>query len=522
MTIKLQSSLLALTAVLLLQGCNDSGGSTTTETDDVDDTAHNDTPPDNDDSNNGESETDSETEDSEPTQSILFVANVPGYGSEFWISVDSTEDYLYPIDLFSGNGGGVTTSVQPVELAPNIYLFSGRESNDIGTELYRTDGTVAGTYLVKDIYTDNNSSPNNLTQLAENTVVFTARNTGGDTERSLWVTDGTEAGTQVLREDIDAKFLTPLGNGKAVFSGLFEPDPDKPGFLFHGLMVTDGTDSGTEVIYSSRTSPQELYSLNDGRAIFYFQDAENNNWGPWITDGTTEGTYKIKNIREDYNREALQPQFTKISETTILFSAQTPDEGIELWKTDGTEDGTVLVKDINPGEDSSGPFRITAIGNGKAIFRADDGVHGQEPWITDGTNEGTFLLKDIREGSSGSSLERLTVAENLVYFVANDNIHGRELWVTDGTTENTRLVKDLAPGTDGSGSTRNSGPVPHFVLPDGRLLFSGNDRSGSGYALWVTDGTDTGTALFYILENEGTGGSVSFPGNIFLPITVER
>lgn len=523
MTLKLKSTLFVLTTVLALQGCNDSASSSSNDTEDTDDNTQAETvPPGNEDSENDDSGSDTNVDDTELAQGILFVANVPGYGSEFWVSVDSTANELYPIDLFAGNRGGVSTATQPVELAPNVYLFAGSEDDDTGTELFRTDGTLSGTYLVKNIYNSNGSSPNNLTQLDDGKVVFTARSTGGDSKRSLWVTDGTDQGTNVLAEDIDPKFLTPLGNGKAVFSGLFIPDTET-GFEFQGLMVTDGSVAGTQVIYSERLSPQGLTSLNDGRAIFYFQDAENGKWGPWITDGTSEGTYKVKTIRDDYNREGVDAQFTKISDELILFRAQTPNEGIELWATNGTEAGTYLVKDINPGENSSSPFRITAIGDGKAIFRADDGVNGQEPWVTDGSAEGTFLLKDIRSGTFNNSDPQWFVAvEDRVYFVANDSTHGRELWVTDGTTDNTRLVKDLNPGTGGSGSTTNSGPVPHFVLPDGRLLFSGNDRSGIGFALWVTDGTNEGTELFYNLEAESAAtGSVSFPGNIFLPISIE-
>ncbi|WLD58908.1 hypothetical protein NFC81_03740 [Salinispirillum sp. LH 10-3-1] len=498
MTFKLKSTLFIISAALILQGCNDSGNSASNAPDE---------------------------NESAPSQGILFVANVPGYGSEFWVSVDSTANHLYPIDLFAGNGSGVSTNVRPVALTSDVYLFTGKENNDFGEELYRTDGTLAGTRMVKNIYASGNGSvPNDLTQLEEGKVVFTARSTGGDTKRSLWVTDGTESGTIPLLEDSDPKFLTPLGNGKAVFNGLFIPDPET-GFPAQGLMVTDGTVAGTKVIYSDRTSPQGLTSLNDGRAVFYFQDAKNGEWGPWITDGTSEGTYRVKAIRDDYNREGVNAQFTKISDDLILFRAQTPDEGNELWATDGTETGTYMVKDIRPGNESSSPFRITAIGDGNAIFWANDGTHGQEPWVSDGTADGTVLLKDIRSGASSSSSgnqQMFFALEDHVYFAADDGNSGRELWVTDGTTMNTQLVKDLNPGPGDGGRLNNHAPVPRFALPDGRLLFSGNDRTGIGYALWVTDGTDEGTELFYNLEAQSTAsGSVSFPGNIFLPITIE-
>lgn len=512
-----KSVMMALLIGLLLQGCNSSNESAADDSsNEVGDNAQDETSTPED---SESTEDDSIVEEDSAVPGVLFGANVPGYGSELWLATGVSGDEFTPIDLFPGASGGLTASVRPVELEPNVYLFSGRQDNTTNTELFRTDGTLAGTQLVRDLYPGNSSTPDELTPLEEGKVVFVARSSGGETEDGLWVTDGTEAETVLLKDDFAPKFITPLGNGKAVFSGLFEPDPDKPGFLEQGLMVTDGTVAGTKVVVNSPYAPQSLYSLNDGRALFYFQDADD--WGPWITDGTAAGTFKLKTIRENYDGSGANPQFTKISDTLIIFSALTPEEGSELWRTDGSdnEQETTLVKDIRPGTSSSGPFNITAIGNGKAIFRANDGEHGIEPWITDGTEAGTALLKDIRSTGTltNSSPEQFLAAEDLVYFVANDGIHGKEVWVSDGTTAGTNLVKDLNPGDGGSGATTSRGPRLHYILPDGRLLFSGNDRSGIGMALWVTDGTDEGTELFH---NFSVESSVTFPGNVFLPIEI--
>src|SRR5262245_19086987 len=79
-----------------------------------------------------------------------------------------------------------------------------------GSELWKTDGTVAGTVMVKDIfpgnfvsrysYFPNSSDPGYLTNV-NGTLFFTARD--GPNGRELWKTDGTADGT-VLVKDINA------------------------------------------------------------------------------------------------------------------------------------------------------------------------------------------------------------------------------------------------------------------------------------------------------------------------------
>jgi len=62
---------------------------------------------------------------------------------------------------------------------------------------------------------------------------------------------------------------------------------------------------------------------------------------------------------------------------TLYFRAQ-DQNGSELWKTDGTENGTIRLKDIYPGSSSSSPQNLTVLGN-TLYFRAQD-IEGEELW----------------------------------------------------------------------------------------------------------------------------------------------
>ena len=68
-----------------------------------------------------------------------------------------------------------------------------------GEELWRTDGTPAGTFLVKDIFPGPSfSSPRELTNV--NGTLFFVANEGGATRRELWKSDGSELGTVLVKD----------------------------------------------------------------------------------------------------------------------------------------------------------------------------------------------------------------------------------------------------------------------------------------------------------------------------------
>ena len=103
------------------------------------------------------------------------------------------------------------------------------------------------------------------------------------------------------------------------------------------------------------------------------------------------------------------------------------------------------------------------------------------------------VLKDIIAGNTGSLVsagngDNFAVEYNgLVYFTANDGTHGFELWRTDGTLANTERFMDLRTGF------ASSVPSSYFVA-NGKLFFNATTSNGSR-ALYVTDGTPTGTTL---------------------------
>ncbi|MDX2308598.1 MAG: hypothetical protein NW216_10190 [Hyphomicrobium sp.] len=410
-----------------------------------------------------------------------------------------------------------------------------------GSELWISDGTSAGTTLVKDIRPDGSSNPSNFTAVGNRAFFQATDNVNGLT---LWVTDGTAAGTQSVAPATTSGILSELTafGGRLVYVRLGEvwitdgttAGTQKLGTFSQGtvadltvldgkiyfsaydgttqgLWSTDGTAAGTTLIAGFRSRPSDITAF-DGRLFFGANDDPAINHELWVSNGTPAGTALFKDLSpsnsgspHDFVVAGNRMYFL----ATIANPSPTPT-GAELWVSDGTTGGTQLVKDIVPGLTSSNIVELTAFGN-KVVFRVNDGVHGQEIWISDGTAGGTFQLRDILPGSSGSVPSGFTVLGDKVFFRANDGEHnylGSALWVTDGTAAGTTLLKgEIGPQILPAGEVEKLG-----VVLGNKLYFAAfrGDTSATftGVELWSTDGTTQGTTL---VKDIASGSPFSLP-----------
>jgi ELWxxDGT repeat protein len=193
----------------------------------------------------------------------------------------------------------------------------------------------------------------------------------------------------------------------------------------------------------------------------------------------------------------------------LFFSACDAVNGRELWCTDGTTAGTYMVKDINPGTANSiaAYFEYTAYGlNGILYFKADDGLTGAELWRSDGTAAGTYLLKDLTPGMTGGAFGEFASVNNTLYFTGGI---GTQLWRSDGTAAGTYVVESF-------------NVISNLYGWNGNLYFAG-DQSNSGEELWKSNGTAAGTNLLKDLNGtfgaslpinfHGTPGALYFMAN---------
>lgn len=384
--------------------------------------------------------------------------------------------------------GGWSACSPPVVLMDRAYFCS----PGVGSArvLRSGDGTSAGTRTVFPPASSQESfSLDALTRVGESLFFIGADSAHG---AELWHSDGTTAGTNLVK-DINPGAANSLEFGS--ISGFVIVDLNGVAFFaaddgVHGkeLWRSDGTTNGTFMVKNvapdgtSRIGAQARMSVALNRVWFSGDDGVNGT-EPWTSDGTDNGTVLLKDINPGGN-DSVPNGVTALNATQVVFSAFDGTNGGELWRSDGTTGGTVMVKDINPGAAMSiNGFgtKFAKLADGLVVFFADDGTHGNELWRTDGTAPNTALVKDINPGAEGSLPRAVAIGGGRAVMVATDAAHGNEAWGTDGTANGTVLLADTNPGT--------AGGVPLVEVASGVGYFPG----GADSSVWSTDGTVAGT-----------------------------
>lgn len=389
--------------------------------------------------------------------------------------------------------GGLSSNPRRLILSGNNLYFVG-DTENFGTELWKSYGLEENTVMVKDISTGPKDSNINFMTDVNGKLYFVVDSS------QLWVTDGTEGGTFLIKDN-----FIGLGDLVNMDGTLHFTAYD----LVNGreLWKSDGTNAGT-VLVKDRVEGYMVYHISNlvpmNGTIYYIVYDNINEKTLWRSDGTNEGTSTVSSVVNQDSKHIIDGSLTVVGDT-LYFTLYCFESGIELWKTDGTKDGTVIVKDIVPSipnqrPGSSYPQNLTNI-NGTLYFTADDNIHGRELWKTDGTEDGTVMVKDILEALPSSTPQNLIDINGMLYFTADNGIHGRELWKSDGTNKGTFMVKDLTTGTSGS-------ILGGMTSVNNKLFFTFDDGL-HGKELWQSDGSESGTMIVKDIRAGIEGSNVS-------------
>ncbi|TWT37656.1 Peptidyl-prolyl cis-trans isomerase A precursor [Posidoniimonas corsicana] len=287
---------------------------------------------------------------------LFFAASDAAAGRELWKSDGTATGTVMIKDLFEGTYpyylndedqtyvGRYANNSNPglfTELNGELYFVAGND--EVGAELWKSDGTEAGTVVVKDIRPGEAGAFVNLdTMVSTGGLLFFTANDGVNGSE-LWKSDGTAEGTVLVKD------VRPGAAGQ------------------HG--------SGQLQNYTSLTAV-------DGKVYFAGNDGVNGR-ELWVSDGTEAGTRMVADISPgddaDGNVNNSYPAYMQSVDGVLYFSAFSVASGRELWKTDGTTEGTVLVEDRIHGEKGSYPNELADI-NGTLFYSSEEN-NARELWM---------------------------------------------------------------------------------------------------------------------------------------------
>ena len=277
---------------------------------------------------------------------LYFRADNGTNGIELWKSDASPAGTVMIRDINPGIGSSSPGNF--TSLGSSI-LFAAADGS-LGRELWKTDGTSDGTVLVRDINSGAaDSSPDNSPgasfAVLNGNVYFQANTAAAGDE--LWKSDGTFAGTQLI---LDLNAGISHGNYRQIFTH------SATRILFQGRDTTngrevfksDGTVGNISLVQdlnagTSFASPQDFFSIN-GNTVFRADNGTSDRlWK--ITSGSATSITQVENVIPSY--------FTALG-TNLIFAGDDGVNGQELWISDSGLDsaGTSMLKNIAAGANS--------------------------------------------------------------------------------------------------------------------------------------------------------------------------
>lgn len=317
-----------------------------------------------------------------------------------------------------------------------ITIYRGESST---SELWCSNGTPAGTVFIRHVNQGTRFLESYLGNVSGH-FLFAVRDPQ-PSNYTIYKTDGTLEGTSLVKATGGG--VKPVRG--VVFNGsaYFQAYTSTAGYE---LWRSDGTPGGTDLMLDLNPTPQTSSPANGnpsnfllGDSYFYFTGYSPTGFGIWRSDGTVDGTTMIIPIS--------QGQVTAFANKgdSLFYVLRTTGAGSSttFYRANGVSGAATAARDIGPSADVDDR---SALARGMHFVTIRQSATGWELWQSDGTLAGTHMVRDMNPGPGDSGIRWIRTAGNRVVFARNDGISGEDLWITDGTEQGTMLAVDVAPG----------------------------------------------------------------------------
>ncbi len=338
----------------------------------------------------------------------LFLANDGVNSGGFWSSDGTAAGTIRLLD------GVALPFFQPIGADHFAYFVLGE---GLGQALWRTDGTVSGTFQI--------SPPGVTFPRGLNLVPIGDRaffiGTDADHGEELWVTDGTLASTHLVADTLSGPSSSGVSDLQPAFGGtlVFRGYNGTSTFYF----VTDGTEAGTRRFEDAYPFIGEFGGVFAGGKSYFRRGETAEELELWVSDGTAAGTLRLFD-------SSFYVDDVVAGGNRVLFQVSMGSTYLGLYVSDGTAAGTRLVgSDLVLSRDTE----PTALGE-RILFsaRRQGGEDHTSLWATDGTEADTRMLIEPAD-----EFDRFRYTTP---FAGRLLVGGRSnLWLTDGTPEGTSV-----------------------------------------------------------------------------------
>ena len=455
--------------------------------------------------------------------------------AQLWRS-DGTRAGTFP--LTDAVGGDYPNYTSPFAVLGGVLYFITyqQSSPEPSEQLWRSDGTVAGTYLVADVGPGLYFFHQDVLIVAGKKLFFAAPLDAGE---ALWSSDGTEQGTGPVTSQQQAPTLLTAAGGRVFF---VTTPPGSPSALW----VSDGSKGGTR---SVSPAPGASWITAAGKDVIFAAEDAAQLPQIWKSDGTPAGTRQITSgsgfgLLDDPSQVTAigarlvfvgagqlwaaalgstgsptslcgaggcgpLDQNTRLSNlgSRVAFFAGSFDAGYGLWASDGTPGGTLRLEEVCPSPCFSPPLPTQA-GNALFFGVADSNQSFDQLWRSDGTQAGTGRFAIPLLSIEATAPPVVAVLQNKVFFAATDDdanfVPRYELWVSDATAAGARQLTDATDPLSSSPSNLTAiGDQVFFVAtPD--------------LTLWRSAGTAATTRMLPLSPTTGAPVVAGFGGVVFV------